>query len=46
MSNNKQIGWSVDTNLLSTISKKLDKIIKIAGRNIVASTTTTTTTTP
>lgn len=38
---NRQIGWSNEANLLWEISKKLEKLIKIAG-----GTTTNTTTLP
>lgn len=44
MSTQKQIGWSVNTKLLSEICKKLDRLIKVTGAGIPASTTTTTTT--
>jgi hypothetical protein len=44
---NKQIGWSVEANLLWEINKQLDQLIKITGAlaNASSSTTTTTTTT-
>jgi hypothetical protein len=43
----KQIGWSVEANLLHQISKQLDQLIKVTGAlaNASSSTTTTTTTT-
>jgi hypothetical protein len=40
---NKQIGWSVEANLLHQISKQLDQLIKVTS---ALTTTTTTTTTP
>jgi hypothetical protein len=40
----KQIGWSVEANLMWEIAKELDQTIKVAGK--VPSTTTTTTTAP
>jgi hypothetical protein len=39
----KEIGWSVEANLLWEISKQLDQLIKVTG---ALSTTTTTTTAP
>jgi hypothetical protein len=41
---NKQIGWSVEANLLHQISKQLDQLIKVASS--LTTTTTTTTTAP
>jgi hypothetical protein len=38
---NKEIGWSVEANLLWEISKQLDQLIKVTS---ALSTTTTTTT--
>jgi hypothetical protein len=40
----KQIGWSVESNILWEISNQLDKLIKITS-NLSNPTTTTTTTT-
>lgn len=48
---NKQIGWSVEANLLWEISKQLDELIKVTSSltttttTTAAPTTTTTTTT-
>lgn len=48
----KQIGWSVEANLLWQISKQLDELIKVTGSltttttTTAAPTTTTTTTVP
>jgi len=39
---NKQIGWSVEANLMWEINKALDETIKVVSTN----TTTTTTTSP
>lgn len=41
----KQIGWSQKSKLLWNISKQLEQLTGIVGRNIPAPTTTTTTTT-
>ena len=41
---NKQIGWSVESNLLHQISKQLDQLIKITAS--LTTTTTTTTSAP
>jgi len=41
---NKEIGWSVEANLLHQISKQLDQLIKVASS--LTTTTTTTTTAP
>ena len=50
---NQQIGWSVEAKLLQSISKALDRAIKVASHpttttttTTVAPTTTTTTTGP
>jgi hypothetical protein len=40
----KQIGWSQKANLLWQISKQLQYLTGVMGRNIPATTTTTTTT--
>jgi len=42
----KQIGWSNESNLLWEISKKLERLIQIAGPAPITTTTTTTTTAP
>jgi N-acetylmuramoyl-L-alanine amidase len=42
----KQIGWSTESNLLWEIGKKLERLIKVAGSNVVTTTTTTTTAAP
>lgn len=49
----KEIGWSVEANLLWEISKQLDQLIKVTGTLLtttttttIAPTTTTTTTAP
>ena len=42
---NKQIGWSNEANLLWDISKKLERLIQVAGPTVQTTTTTTTTTT-
>jgi hypothetical protein len=39
----KQIGWSVEANLLHTISKQLEQLIAVTGALNPANTTTTTT---
>jgi hypothetical protein len=41
---NKQIGWSVEANLLHQISKQLNQLIKVTAS--LTTTTTTTTTAP
>jgi len=41
----RQIGWSTKSNLLWQISKQLEKLTGVMGRNIPPSTTSTTTTT-
>lgn len=38
---NKQIGWSVEANLLWNISKQLDELIKVTSSLTTTSTTTT-----
>jgi hypothetical protein len=49
---NKEIGWSVESNLLWEINKQLDELIKVTASltttttTTVAPTTTTTTTAP
>jgi hypothetical protein len=40
------IGWSQRANLLWTISKQLEYLTGVLGRNIPVTTTTTTTTVP
>jgi hypothetical protein len=40
----KEIGWSVESNLLWEISKQLDQLINVLGS--LGTTTTTTTTAP
>lgn len=42
---NRQIGWSTKSNLLWQISKQLERLTGIVGKNIPAPITTTTTTT-
>jgi hypothetical protein len=42
---NKQIGWSNEANLLWDLSKKLERLIQVAGPTIGTTTTTTTSTT-
>jgi hypothetical protein len=37
----RQIGWSTKSNLLWQISKQLEALIGVMGRNIPATTTTT-----
>ena len=39
----RQIGWGVKSNLLWQISKKLDRLIKVASGQTTTSTTTTAT---
>jgi hypothetical protein len=41
----RQIGWGTKSNLLWEISKQLERLTGVVGRNIPPSTTTTTTTT-
>ena len=41
---NKQIGWSATENLLWNISKQLERLIQVTGKNNPTTTTTTTTT--
>ena len=41
----RQIGWSEKSNLLWRISKQLERLTGVVGRNIPSPTTTTTTTT-
>jgi len=38
----RQIGWSTKSNLLWQISKQLEALTRVMGRNIPATTTTTT----
>jgi hypothetical protein len=38
----RQIGWSVKSNLLWQISKQLEYLTRIMGKNITTTTTTTT----
>jgi len=40
----RQIGWGTKSNLLWEISKQLERLTSVVGRNIPPSTTTTTTT--
>lgn len=40
----KQIGWSTKENMLWQISKQLERLIQVAGKNTTPVTTTTTTT--
>jgi len=42
----RQIGWSTKSNLLWEISKQLERLTGVMGRNIVPTTTTTTTVAP
>ena len=42
----RQIGWSTKSNLLWEISKQLEALTGVIGRNIPVTTTTTTTTVP
>ena len=42
----RQIGWSTKSNLLWEISKQLEALTSILGRNIPVTTTSTTTTVP
>ena len=42
----RQIGWSTKSNLLWEISKQLEALTGVIGRNIPVSTTSTTTTVP
>jgi len=42
----RQIGWSTKANLLWTISKQVEALTGVMGRNIPATTTTTTTAAP
>jgi hypothetical protein len=42
----RQIGWSTKSNLLWEISKQLEALTGIMGRNIPVTTTSTTTTVP
>ena len=42
----RQIGWSTKSNLLWQISKQLERLTGVMGRNIVPITTTTTTVAP
>ena len=39
----QQIGWSQKSKLLWNISKQLERLTEVMGRNIPATTTTTTT---
>jgi len=41
----RQIGWSTKSNLLWEISKQLQQLTSVIGKNIPVITTTTTTTT-
>ena len=41
----RQIGWSTKSNLLWEISKQLEALTGVMGRNIPATTTTTSTST-
>ena len=42
----RQIGWSTKSNLLWEISKQLEALTGVIGRNIPVTTTSTTTTVP
>jgi hypothetical protein len=39
---NRQIGWSTKSNLLWQISKQLERLTQVMGRNITTTTSTTT----
>jgi hypothetical protein len=39
---NRQIGWSAKSNLLWQISKQLEILTAVVGKNITTTTTTTT----
>jgi|APGre2960657444_1045066.scaffolds.fasta_scaffold02429_9 hypothetical protein len=41
--NSQQIGQSQKVKLLSTISKQIEQLTKVIGRNTITTTTTTTT---